>query len=157
VSGILVALGAGGYMRKHPFTFITVLMCFVAVLSTTVSAQSVHLFEIEIPFEFVLHGQTLPAGKYALERIDPAKPNVVMLRNTNRSVARLVLTQRIEKENPSAASYLVFLRREGKTYLFQVWTSGNLNGNQVPLADHNDRGGRVNNNSKLMKLTAKTP
>ena len=144
-------------MRKHPFTLILVVMCFMSAQPTSVYAQSVHLFEIEIPFEFVLNGRTLPAGTYALEQIDPAKPNVVMLRNTNHSVVRLVLTQRIERENPSAASYLVFLRREGKAYLFQVWTIGNLNGNQVPPPDHNDRNGRVSNNSQLMKLTAKTP
>jgi hypothetical protein len=81
-----------------------------------------------------LSERTLPAGKYVVERTDPGRPNILTLTNVDKSVVRVVLAQRVEKNNPSTASSLVFINREGKLYLFQVWSVGSMNGTQVPSA-----------------------
>src|SRR5262249_23166055 len=142
-------------MRTRTILLIIILTCLTGKISS-VHAQGVHLIEIEIPFQFVLNGRTLPAGKYAVERIDPARPNVLMLKNINRGIVRLVLVQRVEKESPSAGSDLIFCRREGKSYLFQVWTIGDKNGNQIP-SDNNNRRDQPDKNSTLVRLRAKSP
>ena len=49
----------------------------------SVSAQSRHRFTVDVPFQFVLNGQTLTAGEYVIERTDPAKPNIVTLKRTD--------------------------------------------------------------------------
>lgn len=62
------------------------------------------------------------------------KPDILTLTNVDKSVVRVVLAQRVEKNNPSTASSLVFIQREGELYLFQVWNCGAMNGVQVPSA-----------------------
>jgi len=79
-----------------------------------------------------LRERTLPAGKYVVERIEPGRPNILTLKNVDKSVVRVVLAQRVEKNNPSTASSLIFIKREGKLYLFQVWNVGSMNGAEVP-------------------------
>jgi hypothetical protein len=143
-------------MRKQFITSIIILMCFMAVVATKVTAQSVQRLEVNIPFQFVLSGRTLRSGKYAVEPVDPAKQNVLMLKNTDEGTRLLTLVQRVEKENPSEASSLVFLRREGKYYLFQIWRNGDSNGNEVPLTDEVRRD-RKSNNSSLVQLRASGP
>jgi hypothetical protein len=121
-------------MRKPSNTSIILMLCLNG-FAATINAQSSRRFEIAVPFQFEVAGQTLAAGKYAVERVDPSKPNLLMLRNIDNGVLRLVFTQRVEREEPSKTSRFVFMRTEGKYYLSQVWTIGDKNGNQLP-ADH---------------------
>jgi hypothetical protein len=119
-------------MRKPTITSIILILCLNAFAATTISAQSSRRFEIAVPFQFDVAGQTLMAGKYAVERIDPSKPNLLMLRNMDNDIVRLVMTQRVEREEPSKTSGLVFIQRGRKYYLYQVWNIGDMNGNQLP-------------------------
>jgi hypothetical protein len=133
------------------------LMCLVLVLATTVEAQTFQRFEVDIPFEFMLRGRTLPPGKYVVERADPTRRNALALRNKDEGSFLTILVQRVEKENPSEEASLVFLRQEGKFYLFQVWPSGDSNGNQVPLINEIIRSDRNVKNSSLVRLSANGP
>lgn len=133
------------------------LMCLVLVVATTVEAQTFQRFEVDIPFEFVLRGRTLPPGKYEVERADPTRRNALALRNKDEGSFLTILVQRVEKENPSEEASLVFLRQEGKFYLSQVWPSGDINGNQVPLIHEIIRRDRNVKNSSLVRLSANEP
>lgn len=131
-----------------------VIVVFIALtlsVATTVSAQSFQRLELRIPFSFVLKGQTLPAGKYIVERTDPGRPNILTLKNVDGGIVRFVLTQRVEKENPSEASSLIFIQRDEKCYLFQVWTAGSMNGSQIPFPDAKET--RYPNNKELTLVT----
>jgi len=121
-------------MLTQSLTAIILFISITTVAPITVNAQSAHRFEIDIPFSFVLKGRTVSAGKYAVERTDPSRADILTLRNVHKGTVQLVLTQRVEMEKPSAASSLVFIKREGKLYLFQVWNVGAVNGNQLPTA-----------------------
>jgi len=146
----------GGYMLKRLSTSIIITM-WVVVGIGVVKAQDAHKFQVEIPFPFVLQDRGLPAGKYRLERIDPAKPNLLMIRNDDAHLVRLILTQRVAKEAVSSTTYLLFRRREEKLYLFQVWISGALNGIQIPLPDNNDTKVRRDDGTSVVRLNAKAP
>lgn len=110
---------------------ITVLL--LASLANVAAAQSAYRFKVEVPFQFVLNGQTLPAGAYVIERTDPARPNILTLKKLHGGIRRVIITQRVEKDKLSTASSLVFIQRKGEHYLFQVWTVAALNGNQIPV------------------------
>ena len=100
-----------------------IILVFIAVgAATTVSAQSSRRFVIQIPFQFVITGRALPAGKYAVERFDPTKPNVLMLKNTKTGVVRLFITQHVEKDDGGKRSCLIFKIQNGEFQLFQLWT-----------------------------------
>jgi len=146
-------------MRRQFITLLIILACLGALTATTASAQSTRRFIVNIPFQFVLAGGTLPPGKYSVERIDPTKPNVVLLKNTDNGMVRLFITQRIEKDKPSTDSCLMFKVRRGEFHLFKLWVFGFQDGNQVPPENENERRVQSGNNTPLVRLTGnnKTP
>jgi hypothetical protein len=129
---------------------------FFSLITSVVSvnAQSRHRFTVHVPFQFVLNGQTLTAGEYVIERTDPAKPNIVTLKKADDGILRVIITQRVERDNPSTASSLIFIRREGKHYLFQVWNVGAMNGSEIPSYER-ERSDRQRKNLTLVTLRAK--
>jgi hypothetical protein len=120
----------------------------------TVNAQSRHTFTVHVPFQFVLNGQTLTAGEYVIERTDPAKPNIVTLKRADGGVVRVIITQRVEREHPSAESSLIFIRRGDRRYLFQVWNVGAMNGSEIPSYER-ERSDRQRKDLTLVTLRAK--
>jgi len=139
-------------MRKQ-FTRLAVWLGVSVVFVVTVNGQDAHKFEVEIPFTFVLASRMLPAGQYLVQRIDPGQPDIVMVKNADAKIVGLVLTHRVESEDPSATSTLVFIRREGKLYLFQIWNRGDRYGNQLPLSNEN----QPRDQYSVVKLRAKAP
>lgn len=119
-------------MLKRSVTATILFICLTTVAPGIANGQGRERIEVHIPFQFVLKERLLPAGKYVVERTDPGRTNVLTLKNVDQSVVRVVLAQRVEKNSPSTASSLVFIKREGKLYLFQVWNVGSMNGVQVP-------------------------
>ena len=118
----------------HHRSLLTILLTFLipGFVVTSVEAQSTNRFEVEVPFQFIVGGRILPAGNYAVERLDPGKPNILRLKNLDNGMMRAILCQRVEKEKPSTTSFLLFTQREGGFFLSQVWDQGSLNGNQLP-------------------------
>ena len=132
-----------------------VILFFSLITSVViVNAQSTHRFKVDVPFQFILNGQTLPAGNYVIERTDAAKPNIMTLKRADGGVVRVIITQRVETDKPSTESSLVFIRREGKHYLFQVWNVGAMNGNQVPSVYGRERNNRQRKDLTLVTLKA---
>jgi hypothetical protein len=132
-----------------------VILFFSLIMSVvSANAQSTHRFKVDVPFQFILNGQTLPAGNYVIERTDPAKPNIVTLKRADGGVVRVIITQRVERDNPSTASSLIFIRREGKHYLFQVWNVGAMNGSEIPSYER-ERSDRQRKDLTLVTLRAK--
>jgi len=144
-------------MRKPIVNRLIMMVCLSVIVMGVAKAQSAHTFEVEIPFPFILEDRTFPAGKYLVQRIDPAKPNVLMFKNADAGIVRLMLTHRVESESPSAGSTLVFLRRQEKLYLFQIWTGGDKNGNQIPLLNEEERRDQDGTAASIVRLRAKAP
>jgi len=53
-------------------------------------------------------------------------------------------------------STLLFLRRQEKLYLFQIWTGGEKDGNQIPLLNEEERRDRYGAASSIVRLRAQT-
>ena len=130
--------------------FLSLITCVVSV-----SAQSRHRFTVHVPFQFILNGQTLTASKYVIERTDPANPNIVTLKRADGGVVRVIITQRVERDKPTTESSLIFIRREGKHYLFQVWSFGAMNGSEIPSAYERERSDQQRKDVTLVTLKAK--
>jgi hypothetical protein len=141
----------GGNMLKQ---FVVTVLLLLTV-ANSVEAQSAYRFKVDVPFPFVLNGQTFPAGTYVIERTDPAKPNIVTLKKADGGIARVFITQRVEKDEPSTASSLIFIKRNGKHYLFQVWTVVAMSGNQIPNALDKKVDEQQRSNVTLVTLRAK--
>lgn len=139
-------------MLKQFVTTTILFICLTTVAPGIANAQGRDRIEVHIPFSFILRERTLPAGKYVVERTAPDRPNILTFTNLNKRVVRVVLAQRVEKNNPSTASSLVFIKREGKLYLFQVWNVGSMNGTQVPSALDKQTNDRRRQNPTLVTL-----
>ena len=144
-------------MRKPIVNRLIMMVCLSVIVTGAAKAQSAHSFEVEIPFPFILEDRTFPAGTYLVGRIDPAKPNVLMFKNADARIVRLMLTHRVEGEVPSAVSTLIFMRRQEKLYLFQIWSGGDKNGNQIPLLNEEERRDRYDARSSIVRLRAALP
>ena len=116
-------------------SLITVLLTvfLFGLVAPSVDGQSTHRFEVDVPFQFVLAGRVLPPGKYSIERVDTAKPNILKLKNLDNGIIYSILCQRVENDTTSATAFLLFTEREGKFFLSQIWEAASLNGNQVPM------------------------
>ena len=130
--------------------FFSLIMSLVSVVG-----QSTQRFKVDVPFQFIVNGQTLTAGTYTIERTDPTKPNIITLKKFDGRSVRLVLTQRVERDTPSTESSLIFIRCEGKHYLFQVWNVGALNGREIPRLCERERSDRQSKGPTLVTLKAK--
>src|SRR5882762_4740220 len=129
------------------------LASLIMIAANLVDAQTNHRFVIDIPFDFIVMGRTLPAGSYAVERLDPTKPNLLMIKNADNRTMRVFLTQRIGGDDPKSRTSTLVFRQHGRAYyLFQVWVSDDMNGSQLLLADEISRPDRRSNNSTLVRV-----
>ena len=99
-------------------------LCFavtlIMALPGLVAAQSQPTrATIDVPFDFYISGEKLPAGQYTLDRIIPT---YVMLRSKDGKVQQeLYLIQTaVPVKNPPLK--VIFALRDGKYYFAEVWS-----------------------------------
>jgi hypothetical protein len=144
-------------MLERLVTATIVFLSLTTIAAGIADAQSRDRIQLHIPFTFVLQDHTLPAGDYVVERTDPGRPNILTLKNVDKRIVRLILMQRVEKNVPSTASSLMFIQRQGKLYLFQVWNVGSVNGAQVPSAFAKQTSDRRRQSFTLVTLKVEDP
>ena len=116
-------------MKKQLVKGITMLTMIVAIAFATAvvsaQAQSAKTVISNIPFEFVVADQTLPAGKYQVHR---AIGNALKI--STRDAAAFRLTNEIEPSKDRRAR-LVFHRYGNRYFLAEVWTGAGEAGRQL--------------------------
>lgn len=85
----------------------------------------------DIPFNFVVGNQTLPAGEYTVLN-QGAVGQAVLIRSYAGKTALFASTQPCSSSGPSAKTKLVFHTSAGRYFLYQIWTEGNSSGRQIP-------------------------
>jgi hypothetical protein len=93
-------------------------------------AQETRL-KANIPFDFVVGNQVLPAGEYMVAS-EGATDQVLVIRSNDSKTAILALTNSCSSFKPSDTSKLVFHRLAGRYFLSQVWGAGNSGGRELP-------------------------
>jgi hypothetical protein len=78
----------------------------------------------DIPFPFVVRGETLPAGKYVLER-DDNQPSVLLIRGRDGARANVVvMADPVGQRDPAGEQPVLRFTRHGSQYwLADVWDS----------------------------------
>jgi hypothetical protein len=85
----------------------------------------------DIPFDFVVGNQRLPAGEYTVVNQGPVN-QAILIRSDERKTALFSSTQPCSSFNPSAKTKLVFHTLAGRYFLYQIWAQGNTAGRQIP-------------------------
>ena len=119
-------------MKKQAYTMIAM---FVLVASMAVAAQAQTSGRTQltanIPFNFSVGNQSLPAGEYTIAQINPGSSNVVLqLRSREGNSAMVQMTSVIGKAQSNAK--LIFHRYGNKYFFAQAWVDGERNGLQAP-------------------------
>lgn len=145
-------------MKKSSFMSILVLTCLMVAATTMVDAQTNHRFFINIPFEFIIAGRKLPAGRYTVERLESHKPHLLIIKNTDNHTKQVFLTNRVEGGDSTQGNSVLVFRQCGLAYyLFQVWASDDKIGDQLSaVSDVNGGSDLCVHKSKVVRLSAKT-
>jgi len=98
--------------------------------ASTVQAQD-NGVKADIPFDFVVGNQMLPAGEYTVVNQGPVN-QAILIRSDEGKAAIMSLTQPCSSFSPSAKTKLVFHTMAGRYFLYQIWTQGNSSGRQLP-------------------------
>lgn len=117
-------------MKKHLINIFAILCC-VAAFAYNGRAAAGNRSEFQIPFTFMVGNQKLPAGKYSVERLNPANPDVLILKQIGGKIKTVFQTRRIGGEKPTAEPRMTFNRRDEGFILSGIWESGENYGYRV--------------------------
>lgn len=72
-------------MKKSSLAVVLTLSCMLG-LGKSARAQELDKLAVNVPFEFVAGGQTLPAGTYSVSRVSSGDPQSLVIRSNDNSV-----------------------------------------------------------------------
>src|SRR5437867_5517405 len=94
-------------------------VAFLVVYGSTAGAANV---EVKVPFPFVVHGQTLPAGKYLVER--EGTETVFIRGEQGNKAGAFILAMPASGHNPAGRQpSFEFTRGESAYVLSNIWES----------------------------------
>ena len=115
--------------RLSIFTILVLLAALVA--STAAASSSSRSVVIQIPFDFIIAGKTLPAGQYIVTRSTVASSEGLSLKGIDRDTGVFVLTATLNSNEKQRDSKLVFHRYHDQYFLSEFWVVGEASGRGV--------------------------
>lgn len=109
----------------------SLLMLVAALFVPGASAGARGTAVFRIPFDFVVAGKTLPAGRYVVTRSTLASDEIVSLRGVDKNDGAYALTMTMQANKIQDDTKLVFNRYQDQYFLSEFWTSGTTNGRQL--------------------------
>ncbi len=117
-------------MKKSYFAIVLTLTCLLG-LGISARAQDVDKVAVNVPFEFVAGGVTLPAGKYSVSHVSPKVRPALVIRSYDNSVFLLpVVFDGASSDNAE----LGFEHVGDKYFLSKVETPAGVNAIRAPRA-----------------------
>jgi hypothetical protein len=112
------------------FTMVTLIVVFaLAGAVVSANAQSPNRVVANIPFEFVVGGDTMPAGDYVVTA--PAQDKALRIQSSDTKSATLRLANSIESRKYQTNARLVFHRYGERYFLAEVWCGADSTGRQL--------------------------
>lgn len=140
------------YLKLAVFT---VIIFGAGAFTTNVRAQTARVFEIQIPFDFVIKDKTYDAGTYRIGRLSAANPDTLILKNADGKKSLILQTQRINSGDPIQHSKLTF-RRDGETYfLDSIRTFGESYESRLPFSKSDRQRRSLGQLTEIVSITGK--
>ena len=99
-------------------------------------AQTAARIVVNVPFDFVVGQQTLPAGTYNVKQMTGNNDKLLLLQSADGHKAQIVLTSPVETGASVEAARLDFHRYGHMNFLFRVWTPGAQTGRELRRSPH---------------------
>ena len=119
-------------LKRLAFVVVTAVVLGMGLFAAEVSAQNARVFQIQVPFDFVVMGRTFPADTYKIGRLSTSDPDALVLNTVTGKTLLVMRTQRLSSGEPIEFSKLSF-NRHGKTYfLDSIRASGDSYESRIP-------------------------
>ena len=113
-------------MKKHLFALLGL---GLLLASTAAYAQTINM-KVDVPFDFVVNGSTLPSGEYTIRSTNSAGRVLSLSGAAHGPLFFLANTCR--STQASAQTKLVFIHDRDGYLLSEMWVEGNSTGIQLP-------------------------
>jgi hypothetical protein len=110
-------------MRKQYLRIVIALVGF-AGLGITAKAQAVDQVAVNIPFEFVVAGKTLPAGNYRVNRVSNTDSRILVLSSFENNVSAMILPTEVASSLSDKAE-ITFEQVGDQHFLSKIETADN--------------------------------
>jgi hypothetical protein len=111
------------------------LLIGIAMFVATASANAQSLagpVRVNVPFDFVVANEKLPAGKYLIRRAEPTVGDLLLaVTSRDNLVNALLFTVPVHVLTPTNKGKLVFHRYGDQYFLSEVWPAGTTTGRAV--------------------------
>jgi hypothetical protein len=111
------------------------LLAVMTVIAASVSANAQTLeyrLTVNIPFDFSVSGDKLPAGKYWINRAQQSNGDmVVQISSTDGHSNITRLTIPVSASKPTRSGKLVFNRYGDEYFLSEIWPAGGVTGREL--------------------------
>ena len=115
-------------MKERIFKFAAVLCGLFTFADASRAAARPARAEFDIPFDFIVKRQTLPAGRYSVGRLNAANPDILILKNKEGTIKFIFQAQRARAAGRATAARLTFVRGADGYVLSSVWETGETYG-----------------------------
>ena len=117
-------------MNKRTFLFAMLLAALLPVMSIRSVAQNREMVA-DIPFNFTVCSQQMPAGKYKVRPMTSASSNLLLVRSEDGDFAEITCTRDVQSSKRASEGKLIFNRYGNQYFLTELWFQGEMTGNQV--------------------------
>ena len=118
-------------MKKYFLRMIVPLFAFTA-LAFTAKAQESDQLNVNVPYEFVVGGKTMPAGTYRVGRINTSTESELFLSSFENHTGVLVVPSMWTDARSSGASSFTFELINGQHFLTKIETAEHVFTVRVP-------------------------
>ena len=117
-------------MKIRIFVCALMLGGLVSLTARQAGAQD-RVVTADIPFEFTVCKEQLPAGKYRIEPFSRSNPSIMVFRSQDNHSVEIACTRDVQGTKLSGKGKLIFNRYGTQYFLSEVWLPGELTGNEV--------------------------
>jgi hypothetical protein len=137
-NGALRSLKIKGEKMKRRVLSLAVCVCVLLPLTATAFAQLPGIpIRVNIPFDFMVRGKTLPAGDYEISRLMDETQVLEISNVSNRHESAAIQTEPVLGRVANNGK-VVFHRYGDSYFLSEIWTAGLETGRELP-ASHQEK------------------
>ena len=129
--------------RKQLMMLGVALIVALAMSPTKAHAQIMGTVVVNVPFDFQVGNNKLPAGKYVIHTPDDSDSTVMQIRSADGSTSAFFQVQSVDAKSVPAKDELIFKKYGNRYFLANVFEEGNRSGDRVIESTDERRVGRA--------------
>ncbi len=141
--------------KRLTLAVLAVVLLGAGAFATNVRAQNARVFEIQVPFDFVVKGRTYEAGRYRIGRLNEANPDTLVLKTATGKTLVILQTQRLNSGAPIEFSKLTFSRYGEMYFLDSIQASSESYERRLPSVKSDRQRRGAAQLSEIVSITEK--